>query len=148
MFLKILKFFFRDIRMSVLLLRHWSSTDKYSAISNIDYDQFLNYVTHFTDHLFIQCLIQGNMSMEDVIKNVTNCKKILKCGPLLPNTMPEFRVTQIPIGIKCCQVKNFNNSDANSVVTNYYQSDSSSIKLTVIIELLMVSITCLFFTIN
>ncbi|XP_043474381.1 nardilysin-like [Leptopilina heterotoma] len=127
----------KDIRMCILILRHCSSTDKYAAISSIDYDQFLNFIKHFTDHLFIQCLVQGNVTMEDVIENVTNCRKILKCGSLLPNTMPQFRVTQIPIGIQCCRVKNFNNSDANSVVTNYYQSDTSSIKVTVIIELLM-----------
>lgn len=125
--------------MCILLLRHFSSTDKYAAIAAIDYDQFLNYVKHFTNHLFIQCLVQGNMTMEDVIENVTSCKKILKCGSLLPNTMPEFRVTQIPLGIQCCRVKNFNSSDANSVITNYYQSETSSIKLTAIIELLMVS---------
>lgn len=125
--------------MCILILRHCSSTDKYAAISSIDYDQFLNFIKHFTDHLFIQCLVQGNVTMEDVIENVTNCRKILKCGSLLPNTMPQFRVTQIPIGIQCCRVKNFNNSDANSVVTNYYQSDTSSIKVTVIIELIMVS---------
>ena len=78
------------------------------------------------------------MTKEDVVKNVKSCVEILKSKPLLPNTMPEFRVTQIPVGVQYCKVKNFNSSDANSVVTNYYQSANSSIQLSVIIELLLV----------
>ena len=125
--------------MSILLLHYWSSTDKHAAISGIDYSQFLNFAKHFADHLYVQCLVQGNMTKEDTVTIITEGIKILKCGPLLPNTMPEFRVTQIPVGAQCCRVKNFNSSDANSVVTNYYQSDTASIKLSVIIELLLVS---------
>ncbi|XP_033221743.1 nardilysin-like [Belonocnema kinseyi] len=127
----------KDLRLSILLLHHWTSTDKHAAISGIDYGQFLNFAKHFADHLYIQCIVQGNMTKEDVVKNVKSCVEILKCGPLLPNTMPEFRVTQIPVGVQYCRVKNFNSSDANSVVTNYYQSATSSIKLSVIIELLL-----------
>lgn len=139
---------FRDVRLSILMLVHWTATDKHAAIRNVEFSEFQNFVKHFTDHIYIQCLVQGNMTKEDVIKNVQECVKALKCGPLLPNTMPQMRVAQIPIGSHYCKVKNFNSTDVNSVVMNYYQSGVSSIRLLVIIELLIVSrnlnsITCI-----
>lgn len=126
---------------------HWMATDKHAAIHNVQFPEFQNFVSHFTDHVYIQSLVQGNMTKEDVIKNVQECIKTLKCGPLLPNTMQQMRVMQIPIGSHYCKVKNFNSTDVNSVVMNYYQSGVSSIKLLVIIELLIVSI-CLNFIIS
>ncbi|XP_043528977.1 nardilysin-like [Frieseomelitta varia] len=127
----------RDVRLSILMLVHWTATDKHAAIRNVEFSEFQNFVKHFTDHIYIQCLVQGNMTKEDVIKNVQECVKALKCGPLLPNTMPQMRVAQIPIGSHYCKVKNFNSTDVNSVVMNYYQSEVSSIRLLVIIELLI-----------
>lgn len=127
----------RDVRLSILMFIHWMATDKHAAIHNVQFPEFQNFVSHFTDHVYIQSLVQGNMTKEDVIKNVQECIKTLKCGPLLPNTMQQMRVMQIPIGSHYCKVKNFNSTDVNSVVMNYYQSGVSSIKLLVIIELLI-----------
>ncbi|KAG7214075.1 hypothetical protein KM043_001439 [Ampulex compressa] len=127
----------KDVRLSILMLVYWTAVDKHSAITGVDFYQFQNFVKHFTDHIYIQCLVQGNMTERDVIKNVQNCVEILKCGPLLPNTMPQFRIVEIPVGTHYCKVRNFNKTDVNSVVTNYYQSGLASIKLTVIIDLLI-----------
>ncbi|XP_015592336.1 nardilysin isoform X2 [Cephus cinctus] len=127
----------RDVRISILMLVHWTTVDKHAAISSIEFRHFQTFAKHFTDHIYIQCLVQGNMTKEDVIKNGHSCVEILKCGPLLPNTLPQLRITQIPLGVHCCRVKNFNPTDANSVVTNYYQSGIASIKLSVTIELLI-----------
>ncbi|CAL7942606.1 unnamed protein product [Xylocopa violacea] len=127
----------RDVRLSILTLVHWMAVDKHAAINNVEFHEFLNFVNHFTDHIYIKSLVQGNMTKEDAIKNVQEYVKTLKCGPLLPNTMPQIRVTQIPIGSYYCKVRNFNSTDVNSVVLNYYQSGISSVKLLVIIELLI-----------
>lgn len=130
------------------MLVYWTAADKHAAIQNVEFSEFQNFVQHFTDHIYIQSLVQGNMTKEDVIKNIQECVKALKCGSLLPNTMPHVRVTQIPIGSHYCKVKNFNSIDINSVVMNYYQSDVSSIRLLVIIELLIVSISLNYITLN
>ncbi|XP_017752516.1 PREDICTED: nardilysin-like isoform X2 [Eufriesea mexicana] len=131
------KMLVRDVRASILMLVHWMAADKHVAIHNVEFAEFQNFVRHFTDHIYIQSLVQGNMAKDDVIKNVQEFVKALKCGPLLPNTMPQMRVVQIPVGSHYCKVKNFNSTDVNSVVMNYYQSGISSIKLLVIIELLI-----------
>ncbi|XP_017877300.1 nardilysin-like [Ceratina calcarata] len=131
------KHLIRHVRLSILMLTHWTSVDKHSAIQSIDFHEFLNFAKHLPDHLYVKSLIQGNMTEEDAIKNAREFVSTLGCGPLLPNTMPEIRVMQIPIGKHYCKVKNFNSTDVNSVITNYYQVGISSIKLLVIIELLM-----------
>ena len=79
------------------------------------------------------------MTQDRTLKNILECIEPLKCDLLEPSNGPCINVYEIPYGEKCCQVKNFNPTDFNSVVTNYYQSGLASIKLSVIIELLMVS---------
>lgn len=130
--------YFRDVRLSILMLVYWPAMDRHVAIGNVEFHEFQNFVKYLMSHVYIQCLVQGNMTEEDVIKNVNECVKTLKCGPLLPNTMPQVRVAQIPIGTQYCKVQNVNRTDVNSVVVNYYQSGVASIRLSVIIELLLV----------
>lgn len=123
------------------MLTHWAAVDKHAAISGIDFDKLRTFAKQFVDHIYVQCLVQGNITEEDVIKNAKNIIEILKCGPVLPNTLPRLRVHQIPLGVRCCRVKNFNKCDSNSIVTNYYQSGIGNIKISVIIELIIVSET-------
>ncbi|XP_076299943.1 nardilysin [Lasioglossum baleicum] len=126
-----------DTKLSILLLSYWSLNAKHMALGNVEFDEFQNFVKHLTDHVYIQSLVQGNMTKDDVVKNVQSFVDTLKCGPLLPDTMPQIRVTQIPMGSHVCKIRNFNKTDANSVVSNYYQSGVTSTELSVIIELLI-----------
>ncbi|XP_017794015.1 PREDICTED: nardilysin-like [Habropoda laboriosa] len=126
-----------EVRLSILMQTHWTSVDKHVAINTVKFNEFQSFIKYFTDHVYIKCLVQGNMTQEDVIENVQGCVKILKCGPLLPNTMPQMRITQIPIGKHYCKIKNLNGTDANSVVKNYYQSGITSVKLSILIDLLI-----------
>lgn len=127
----------KDVRLSILMLVHWPAMDRHVAITGVDFHEFQNFVRYLTDHVYIQCLVQGNMTKEDVIKNVHEFVKTLKCGPLLPNTLPQIRVVQIPVGSHYCKVRNINETDVNSVVMNYYQSGVTTVRLSVIIELLI-----------
>ncbi|XP_078042474.1 nardilysin [Augochlora pura] len=124
-----------DVRLSILLRVHWPMNVRHMAISEVEFEEFKQFAEHLTDHIYIQSLVQGNMTKDDVIKNVNNFVGILKCGPLLPNTKPQIRVNQIPVGSHCCKIRNFNKTDVNSVVTNYYQSGVASMELSIIIEL-------------
>lgn len=118
----------------------WNSVEKHTAVSEVDFNQFMNFSMHLTDHMYIQCLAQGNMTQEGVLENVFQCIEPLKCSSLLLDQRPRIKVYEIPCGVKCCKVKNFNPMDVNSVITNYYQSGLASIKLSVLIELLNVGI--------
>ncbi|XP_029044201.2 nardilysin [Osmia bicornis bicornis] len=127
----------KDVGLSILMLVYWRALDKHVAIRNVQYEEFRNFIKYVTDHIYIQSLVQGNTKKEDVVKNVKEFVETLKCGPLLANTMPQIRVAQIPLGSYCCKVQNFNKTDVNSVVMNYYQSGITSIRLSVIIELII-----------
>lgn len=122
------------------MLTEWSAVDKYAACIHITFDQFKNFIKDFTKHLYISSLVQGNMTRDEVIKHSLKFFKTLQCGPMRRNTLPELRVVKLPLGSQCCRVQNFNDTDANSVVTNYYQSTLSSIEDTAIIETLLVRI--------
>lgn len=122
------------------MLKHWTAMDRHAACSKISFEEFKNFVKYFTKHIYIQSLIQGNTTSDEIKNNVLKCFDILKCGPLLPNTLPRLRTMSLPLGAHYCRFKNFNSTDSNSVVTNYYQSGLASIKLSVTIELLTVSI--------
>lgn len=123
----------------MLMNVYWTSIDKHAAIGDITFEQFVHFAKHFKDNCYIQCLVQGNMTQKNVVEHVKKCVDILHCSPLLKNTMPEYRITKIPHGSRCCRVKNFHDGDVNSNVTNYYQLDTATIKLSVLVELMIVS---------
>ena len=118
------------------MLVHWTTIDKHAAISQIGYKKFKNFANYFTDHIYVKCLVQGNITKDDAIHSVMKCIKLANCGLLLPHTMPSPRVTEIPIGTRCCRITNFNSTDANSVVENYYQFEGGSIELSIMLDLL------------
>ncbi|XP_012270800.1 nardilysin isoform X2 [Orussus abietinus] len=126
-----------DVRFSILMLSNWTSYDKHAAVTGVDFRQFQTFAKHLMDHVYIQALVQGNITEADVIKHGRNCIEILKCGPLVPNSLPHTRVNQIPLGQHCCRVKNFNSMDVNSIVTNYYQSGPADIRTSIIIDLIL-----------
>jgi len=91
--------------------------------------------------------VQGNIKEETAVENVKKFINILNCGSLLPDMIPQMRVSEIPLGTHYCKLKNINKIDANSVVMNYYQAGVESIELSVLIDLLMVMWTSSFYEI-
>jgi len=132
--------FCRDVRLWILKLVHYTHVDAHTALRGINFEEFREFVKFFTNHLYIQCLVQGNMTQDAAIETIRQCVEIINCGPLLSSMIPRMRVTQIPLGTCYCKLKNINKIDANSVVTNYYQAGVTSIELSVLIDLMIVSI--------
>ncbi|XP_021929041.1 nardilysin isoform X2 [Zootermopsis nevadensis] len=127
----------KDLRFSVLLHVHWNALQKHAAMSKIAVTELKAFARHFVERLYVQSLVQGNISERQAVDACERIVGILKCAPLLPNTHPQIRVTQIPLGEHCCRVKSFNSRDPNSTVTNYYQSGPITIKNLCILDLLM-----------
>jgi len=133
--------FCSQVKLTILKLVHYSDVDKYAALLQINFKIFKDFVKSFTEHLYIQCLIQGNMTEDAAIGNVRQFLQTFKPNPLINNTLLQMRVTQIPLGTNYCKLEITNKSDSKLVVvTNYYQADVTSIKLSVLIELIIVSI--------
>ncbi|KAL6268113.1 hypothetical protein P5V15_001204 [Pogonomyrmex californicus] len=127
----------RDVRLWILKLIYYTHVDTHTALRDINFEEFQDFVKSFTNHLYLQCLVQGNMTQDTVIETIQQCMKIINYGPLLPNTIPQMRVIQIPLGTCYCKLKNINKIDVNSVITNYYQAGITSIELLVLIDLLI-----------
>jgi len=129
---------FRDVRLCILKQVHYTYIETYNALCEIRFEEFQDFIKYFIQHLYIQCLVQGNIEEDTAVRNVKKFINILNCGSLLPDMIPQMRVSQIPLGTHYCKLKNINKMDANSVVMNYYQAGVESIELSVLIDLLMV----------
>ncbi|EZA59550.1 Nardilysin [Ooceraea biroi] len=127
----------RDVRLCILKHVHYTYIDTYTVLRDVCFEEFQDFIKDFTDHLYIQCLVQGNTTEEAAVENVKKFVEILDCGSLLPDMIPQMRVSQIPSGAHYCKLRNLNKTDANSVVVNYYQAGVESIELSVLIDLLM-----------
>ncbi|EFN65226.1 Nardilysin [Camponotus floridanus] len=127
----------RDVRLHILKFVHYTHIDLYNVLCDTNFEKFRNFITSFNERLFIQCLVQGNMTQDAVIENVRQYIEIINCKPLLPSMMPQIRITQIPLGTQYCKVRNINKTDVNSVVTNHYQAGTKSVELSVLIDLLI-----------
>ena len=112
----------------------------HTALCDINFEEFRDFVKSFTDHLYIQCLVQGNMTQDAVIKTILQYIEVINCGFLSFSMISKTKVIQVPLGTYYCKLKNINKIDVNSVVSNYYQADVTSIELSVLINLLIVSI--------
>lgn len=132
-------FICRDVRSYIFKLVHHTQIDLYTALCDINFERFRDFIKSFNDRLYIQCLVQGNMTQDAVIKNVQRCIEIINCKSLLPSMIPQIRVMQIPVGTSYCKLRNIDKTDVNSTVANHYQVGIKSIELSVWIELLIVS---------
>ncbi|EGI69175.1 Nardilysin [Acromyrmex echinatior] len=126
--------------LSILKLNHHSQIDMYNTVQNITLKDFQDFVKSFTEHLYIQCLVQGNMTPSAAINTVQQFIKTINCSPLHPNTMQQFRTIQIPLGISYYKIKNINKLDDTSMTKNYYQAGVYTIEISTLVCLIRVSI--------
>ncbi|XP_054271707.1 nardilysin [Macrosteles quadrilineatus] len=130
-------FLAREIRMSILLETYWTALNKEVAISDLTFEKFKDLMAEYFQQMYVQCLVQGNISKEEAIEYAELVKNELSFNPLPSDIKPKIRVHQLPIGEKFCVVKSFNIGDSNSIVTNYYQSGPGSIQESCVIEMLL-----------
>ncbi|XP_063217642.1 nardilysin-like [Bacillus rossius redtenbacheri] len=127
----------RDLRLAILLQKHWTYVDKHAAYEKIDVDMLKDLSRQILQHLYVQCLIQGNVTKEEALSACDAVVKTLKCGPPLPSTLPQIKVLKIPEGEHFCRISSFNHQDPNSFIINYYQSGPGTIKSSCILELIV-----------
>ncbi|KYM92380.1 Nardilysin [Atta colombica] len=117
---------------------HYTHIDTYIALRDINFEEFQKFVKSFTDHLYIQCLVQGDMTKKFAIETLQSCMQKIKCSPLILNAIPKVKISRIPLGTSYCKLKNMNKTDTNSVITNYYQADIASIELSILLDLIII----------
>jgi len=126
--------------LSILKLDHHAQIDMYTTIRNITLKDFQDFVKSFTKRLYIQCLVQGNITPSAAINIVQQFIKTINCGSLDSNTIQQLRGIQIPLGTSYYKIKNINKLDTISMISNYYQTGVTTIELSTLINLISVSI--------
>lgn len=127
----------RDVRMSLLLKKYWTSAAKYHAISNITLEDVKKFAEKLFKGVHIQCLVQGNFDEDQAQTICTNFVEALDCTPLEEKDWPKILVYQLPLGEKCCRVNSFNYEDKNCITSNYFQYGPASIKEYCLVEMLL-----------
>ncbi|EFN75483.1 Nardilysin [Harpegnathos saltator] len=129
------------IRLTVLMQVYRTDIQKHTAIRDVTFGDLLEFVKSYLSHLYIQCLVQGNMTQNDVVEKIREPVGMFQCESLELSKKPQPRIMQLPVGTRYCKVRNFNETDVNSVVSNYYQLGVESDEGSAMINLLLVGIT-------
>ncbi|XP_038056169.1 nardilysin-like [Patiria miniata] len=126
-----------DVRLSILQQVKWTPVDKRSVVNAVAREQVLEFAVRFKELLFIEGLVQGNFTAKEALGFTESLSTKLGCTPLPKVQMPKTRVVRLPSGGQVCKVKGYNEKDANSVVTNYYQAGPGTIRRLSVIDVLI-----------
>lgn len=127
----------QELRLNLILQPYWSTVDKSQTVPEVTLSKLLSFANEFKSKLFVEGLVQGNISQEEAkeIENYLLTKINAETIPSENLVVP--RVLMVPAGASYCRVENFNQSDNNSVITNYYQHGPTDIYSFTLNELLV-----------
>ncbi|XP_030679758.1 nardilysin isoform X2 [Nomascus leucogenys] len=128
----------KDVRLLILEYARWSMIDKYQALMDgLSLESLLNFVKEFKSQLFVEGLVQGNVTSTESMDFLKYVVDKLNFKPLEQEMPVQFQVVELPSGHHLCKVKALNKGDANSEVTVYYQSGTRSLREYTLMELLV-----------
>ncbi|PIK59768.1 hypothetical protein BSL78_03340 [Apostichopus japonicus] len=118
-----------DVRLTILQEKKWIPMDKATVVHSITKEQVLSFSEKFRERLFIEALIQGNITSKEALGFEEYIRKKLACKPIPSDELPQTRVVQLGKGQHICRVKGLGPKDKNTVVTNYYQWGPGNIQM-------------------
>uniref|UniRef100_A0A5F9D8A2 Nardilysin n=1 Tax=Oryctolagus cuniculus TaxID=9986 RepID=A0A5F9D8A2_RABIT len=128
----------KDVRLLILEYARWSMIDKYRALMDgLSLDSLLSFVKEFKSQLFVEGLVQGNVTSTESMDFLKYVVDKLNFVPLEQEMPVQFQVVELPSGHHLCKVRALNKGDANSEVTVYYQSGTRSLREYTLMELLV-----------
>ncbi|XP_072295428.1 nardilysin-like [Eucyclogobius newberryi] len=127
----------KDVRLRILEPSRWSVVHKHQVlVQGLNLDHFQDFVSEFKQQLFVEGLVQGNVSCQESKEFLQCFLDALQFPPLPAEAPVQFRVVELPQKHLLCKVKCVND-DAHSEVTVYYQSGLKNLKQHVLMELLV-----------
>uniref|UniRef100_A0A8C5VLR9 Nardilysin convertase n=1 Tax=Microcebus murinus TaxID=30608 RepID=A0A8C5VLR9_MICMU len=128
----------KDVRLLILEYARWSMIDKYRALMDgLSLESLLSFVKEFKSQLFVEGLVQGNVTSTESMDFLKYVVDKLNFMPLEQEMPVQFQVVELPRGHHLCKVRALNKGDANSEVTVYYQSGTRSLREYTLMELLV-----------
>ncbi|XP_037810382.1 nardilysin-like [Lucilia sericata] len=99
----------------------WLLNEKYKYISDISLEDIQTFAKEFTQEIYVQALIQGNLQQKTAFKVLDTVMEQLNCGKIKERSLMDDRGIEIPLGSHHILCRNLNPKDCNTVVANYYQ---------------------------
>lgn len=81
---------------------YWTPVDKYGVIAQTTLDQLKTFARDFMQRMYIQCLVQGNVSMDGALSICRKVADTLQCRPLKPKDFPTLAVCQVLHPVPWC----------------------------------------------
>ncbi|CAG9763189.1 unnamed protein product [Ceutorhynchus assimilis] len=125
----------REMRLNLLVDKHWDPLERVKAMSEITFEDIKNYIEEFLKTFYVKVLVQGNVDSDTAITTIDQFIKTLNYNQLNKQDIPLFKVTKLDKGEKCLRLKCFEPSNRNSIITNYYQSDLYSIETSIMFDI-------------
>jgi len=124
----------RDVRLELLQDVYHAPHDKHNLVRSLGLEQVTQFAEQFLSEMYIQGLVQGNMTA-DQAKQVDNMLRTkLQCRPLSGDSVTDIRCNGLPDGTWTVRVDSVDRGDANTLVTNYYQNGPGSLKDHAVLE--------------
>lgn len=127
----------KDIRLSILENIRWSLVEKFTILPQITMEDIKEYSKNFTKQMYVQALMQGNLSEESALSVMQSALATLNCKKVEDTSLIESRTCQVPLGTNYVQCSAINEADQNTVVCNFYQIGPCSLRIEGILDLLM-----------
>lgn len=111
--------------------------DKYKSLNDITLKDLQEFATLFPQQLYVQSLVQGNVTEEQAHNVMNTLLSRLGCKQIEEHYYVEDRTVQLPQGAHYIRCHALNEQDTNTVITNYYQIGPNTVRLECILDLLM-----------
>eukprot|EP00092_Neocalanus_flemingeri_P030811 GFUD01033465.1.p1 GENE.GFUD01033465.1~~GFUD01033465.1.p1 ORF type:complete len:1104 (+),score=409.71 GFUD01033465.1:45-3356(+) len=124
----------RDVRLELLQDVYHAPHDKHNTVRQLSLEQVTQFAEQFLGQIYIQGLVQGNMTADQAREVDNMLRTKLKCSPLPADCVTDIRCNGLPDGSWTVRADSLDKGDANTLVTNYYQKGPGTIKEHTVME--------------
>lgn len=84
-----MKWIFRDLRLSLLMDKYFTPTEKFSVISQITFEEMKTFCVQFLEKLYVKALVQGNVDKDTALRVIEKFISDLSYAPLEKKLYPQ-----------------------------------------------------------
>lgn len=114
---------------------------RYKVLDTVTLEDMLEFAKIFPQELYIQSLMQGNITENEAVAIMESTLKVLNCSQIREKKYIEDRAVQLPQGSHYIRCHNLYEKDVNTIVTNFYQIGPASVHLEAVVNLLMMFVS-------
>nr|XP_018915605.1 PREDICTED: nardilysin-like [Bemisia tabaci] len=124
----------KALRFSALWRDSSFDVDRIAELSNISYNDLLNFSRTLLQELKAQCLFQGNISETQARDTCVKIQSIFQFDELPKEKIPSLTLCELPVGQYMCSVQSFDKNDVNCLTSEYFQCGVFDLKSSCIIQ--------------